>query len=92
MVTRGAGSWLPQPYVVTHVYPSYDPADFDLVADRWLADRPRLIAFRDYLLFARVLWSADIVSAFFDGGFLRATPLSQVPSSGFCASPAASSC
>jgi glycosyltransferase involved in cell wall biosynthesis len=63
--------------IVTHVYPSNDPRDFDIVADQWLADRPRLLGLRDYLLFARVLWSADIVSAFFDGGFLRATPLSR---------------
>jgi hypothetical protein len=61
--------------IVTHVYPSNDASDFDIVRDDWLADRPRLRAVRDYLLFARVLWSADVVSAFFDGGFLRATPL-----------------
>ena len=43
--------------------------------DDWLAGWPRLGPVRDYLLFARVLWSAEIVSAFFDGGFLKATQL-----------------
>jgi glycosyltransferase involved in cell wall biosynthesis len=61
--------------IVTHVYPSNDPRDFDLVRDEWLAGRPRLVPLRDYLLFGRVLWSAEIVSASFDGGFLKATRL-----------------
>ncbi len=61
--------------MVTHVYASYDRDDFDVVRDDWLADWPRLARVRDYLLFARVLVRADIVSAFFDGGFLRPTPL-----------------
>lgn len=61
--------------IVSHVYPSNDPADFDVVADTWLAGRRRLAPIRDFLLFARVLWSDDIVCAFFDGGFLKATSL-----------------
>jgi glycosyltransferase involved in cell wall biosynthesis len=64
--------------IVTHVYPSHDPRDFDLLRDEWLADRLRLRPVRDYLLFARVLWSADILSAFFDGAFLRGTALERL--------------
>jgi glycosyltransferase involved in cell wall biosynthesis len=64
--------------IVTHVYPSYDPRDFDLLRDEWLTDRPRLLPVRDYLLFARILWSADVVSAFFDGGFLRGSALERL--------------
>lgn len=63
--------------IVTHVYANYDRRDFDVVAEHWLADQPRLARVRDYLLFARVLVEADIVSAFFDGGFLKATPLAR---------------
>jgi hypothetical protein len=64
--------------IVTHVYPSFDPRDFDFLRDNWLTDRPRLLPVRDYLLLARILWSADVVSAFFDGGFLRGTALERL--------------
>jgi glycosyltransferase involved in cell wall biosynthesis len=64
--------------IVTHVYPSHDPRDYDLLRDEWLADRPRLRPVRDYLLFARILWSADVLSAFFDGAFLRGTALQML--------------
>jgi glycosyltransferase involved in cell wall biosynthesis len=60
--------------IVTHVYPSNDPADFDVVAGQWSADQ----SWRDYLLFARILWTSDVVSAFFDFGFLKATPLARL--------------
>ena len=63
--------------IVTHVYGNYEPGDFDVVRDRWLAERPKLAAVADYLLFARVLLGADVVSAFFDGGFLQTTPLAR---------------
>ena len=63
--------------VVTHVYPSNDPRDFDFVRDAWVGGRAWLSLVADYILFARVLWSADVVSAFFDGGFLKATPLAR---------------
>jgi glycosyltransferase involved in cell wall biosynthesis len=61
--------------IVSHVYPSNDPTDFDLVRDVWLAGQPQWARARDYLVLARVLWSADILSAFFDTGFLKGTPL-----------------
>jgi hypothetical protein len=64
--------------VVTHVYPSNDVSDYDLVRSEWLAGRPRLAPVGDYLLFAHVLWSAEIVSAFFDGGFLKDTRLGRL--------------
>jgi hypothetical protein len=68
----------PSRTVVTHVYPSNDRSDYDLVRSDWLAGTPRLAPIRDYLLFAYVLWSTDIVSAFFDGGFLKDTPLARL--------------
>ena len=72
---RAAG--YPSRTVVTHVYPSNDRRDFDFVRDDWLAGRPRLAVVADYVVFARVLWSADVVCAFFDGGFLKSTPLDR---------------
>ena len=61
--------------LVSHFYPANDRRDFDVVRDDWLVDRRWLLPVRDYLLFARVLWSADLLCMFFDGGFLKATPL-----------------
>ena len=72
---RGAG--YPSRTIVTHVYPSNDRRDFDFVRDDWLDGRPRLALVADYVLFAGVLWSADVVSAFFDGGFLKSTPVAR---------------
>jgi hypothetical protein len=72
---RSAG--YPSRTIVTHVYPSNDRRDFDFVRDDWLAGRPRLAPVADYLVFARVLWSADVLVAFFDGGFLKSTPLAR---------------
>jgi glycosyltransferase involved in cell wall biosynthesis len=68
----------PSRTIVTHVYPANNRRDFDFIRDEWLGGRPWLTLVGDYALFARVLWSADVVSAFFDGGFLKATPLSRV--------------
>lgn len=67
----------PSRTIVTHVYPANDRRDFDFVRDDWLDGRPRLALVADYVLFARVLWSADVLSAFFDGGFLKSTPLAR---------------
>jgi glycosyltransferase involved in cell wall biosynthesis len=72
---RAAG--YPSRTIVTHVYPANDRRDFDFVRDDWLDGRPRLALVADYVLFARVLWSADVLSAFFDGGFLKSTPLAR---------------
>jgi hypothetical protein len=67
----------PSRTIVTHVYPANDRGDFDFIRDDWLARRPRLSPVADYAVFARVLWSADVVCAFFDGGFLKSTPLAR---------------
>lgn len=63
--------------IVTHVYPSNDRSDFDFVLADWLAGRAWLAPVADYIVFGRVLWSADVVCAFFDGGFLKTTPLAD---------------
>ena len=67
----------PSRTIVTHVYPANDRGDFDFIRDDWLARHLRLAPVADYAVFARVLWSADVVCAFFDGGFLKSTPLAR---------------
>jgi glycosyltransferase involved in cell wall biosynthesis len=56
--------------IVYNVYPINRREDFDQVLDRGA-----LRALRPYLAFCWVLVNADVVSSFFDGGFLAPTPL-----------------
>ena len=72
-----AATGYPSRTIVTHVYPSNDHDDFDVVRDDWLAAWPRMGTVRDYLLFGLVLWTSDVVTSFFDGGFLKTTPLAH---------------
>lgn len=60
--------------VVTHHYPAYDRAAFDIYRPDLLAGR-RLRALGDYLVMAQMLRRADVFVSFFDGGFLYKTPL-----------------
>jgi hypothetical protein len=60
--------------VVTHHYPAYERASFDLYRPDLLAGR-RLRWLGDYLVMAEMLRRADVFVSFFDGGFLCTTPL-----------------
>jgi hypothetical protein len=60
--------------VVTHCYPGYDPASFDVYMPDLIAGR-RLAWLGDYLVLATLLRRADVFVSFFDGGFLYRTPL-----------------
>ena len=58
--------------VVTHHYPGYDRASFDVYTPDLIAGR-RLALLGDYLVMATMLRRADVFVSFFDGGFLYAT-------------------
>jgi glycosyltransferase involved in cell wall biosynthesis len=60
--------------VVTHHYPAYERASFDVYRPDLLAGR-RLRWLGDYLVMAVMLRRADVFVSFFDGGFLYQTPL-----------------
>jgi glycosyltransferase involved in cell wall biosynthesis len=60
---------------VSTVYPSYSRADFDVYRDQFLGEGPLAEMVRDYAVFAWALRHGDVFIRFFDGGFLRDTPL-----------------
>jgi glycosyltransferase involved in cell wall biosynthesis len=60
--------------VVTHHYPAYESASFDVYRDELLAGR-RLAWLGDYLVMSLALRRADVFVSFLDGGFLYRTPL-----------------
>jgi hypothetical protein len=60
--------------VVTHHYPAFERASFDMYLSDLLAGR-RLRWLGDYLVMAEMLRRADVFVSFFDGGFLYTTPL-----------------
>ncbi len=60
--------------VVTHHYPAYERASFDVYCDELLAGR-RLPRLGDYLVMSLALRRADVFVSFLDGGFLYRTPL-----------------
>jgi glycosyltransferase involved in cell wall biosynthesis len=59
--------------VVTHSYPGYDRASFDVYTPDLIAGR-RLERLGDYLVMATMLRRADVFISFFEGGYLNATP------------------
>ena len=64
--------------LVYTVYPANRREDFDVHRDEFLAGHGRVELVRDYAIFAWVLGNADVVMSFFDGGWLRATPLRRL--------------
>ena len=64
--------------LVWDVYPIHERMDFDLLRED-LGPKIRLFElWRDYAAFVWVLRNADVVLTFYDGGFLRNTPLSRL--------------
>ena len=69
--------------VVQEVFHINDPADFDRHADSMLVERTnarrigwlKRLGLLDYAVFSALLDDGDIFHFFFDGGFLRRTPL-----------------
>lgn len=61
--------------LVATVYPANSRSDFDRHRDEFLGEGPVRELLRDYVIFAWALLHADLYFSFFDGGYLRATPL-----------------
>jgi hypothetical protein len=62
---------------VATVYPANARGDFDRHRDEFLGEGPIRELLRDYVVFAWALLHGDIFFTFFDGGYLRATPLRE---------------
>ncbi len=61
--------------LVATVYPANSREDFDRHRDEFLGEGPVAELIRDYVIFAWALLHADVFFSFFDGGYLRMTPL-----------------
>ncbi len=61
--------------LVATVYPANSRQDFDRHRDEFLGEGPVAELVRDYVVFAWALLHADVFFSFFDGGYLRMTPL-----------------
>jgi glycosyltransferase involved in cell wall biosynthesis len=64
--------------LVATVYPANSRGDFDRHRDEFLGDGPFAELVRDYVVFGWALLHADLFFSFFDGGYLRMTPLRDV--------------
>jgi glycosyltransferase involved in cell wall biosynthesis len=65
----------PSTTLVATVYPANSREDFDRHRDEFGGEGPIRELLRDYRMFAWALLHADLYLCFFDGGYLRATPL-----------------
>jgi Glycosyl transferases group 1 len=57
------------------VYPAYSRDDFDALRDEFLGNGRLSAVLRDYAVFAWALRNGDVFLRFYDGGYLRGTPL-----------------
>lgn len=63
---------------VTHHYPINRREDFDVYRDRFSDGTPRAERLADYRFMAWTLRRGDVFIRFFDGGYLRNTPLDRL--------------